>query len=125
MDDLNKYLLTTSIAGLMIFNISHATNQSIKLVMDNRPPFHYSHNNKLVGPAIKALKCAFKRMSQAYNINIASWSRAQHYVKIGHADGFFAASHNDARDKYATLTHPFVDQYWSWFTLTSRNISKK
>ncbi|WP_235602808.1 hypothetical protein [Piscirickettsia litoralis] len=64
-------------------------------------------------------------MKQPYDIEVVSWSRAQHYVKSGYADGFFAASHNNARDKYATLTYRFVDQYWSWFTLKSKNISKK
>ncbi|AKP73171.1 Bacterial extracellular solute-binding protein, family 3 [Piscirickettsia salmonis] len=106
-------------------NVSYSAERVIKLTMDDRPPFHYLQDGKLKGPVIETLQCIFTHMQQAYDVEVVSWSRAQHYVKVGYADGFFAASHNKTRDQYARLSYPFVDQYWSWFTLKSKTISKK
>jgi len=67
------------------------------------------------GEAIDTVRCAIGPLPYELQVKVMPWKRAQHTVKIGHADGFFAASQNSERDRYAVLYEPIASQKWTWF----------
>ncbi len=58
-------------------------------------------------------------MSQAYRIQFLPWKRAQALVESGESDGFFLASQNESRDKFAVLSKSLDKQVWSFYLLKS------
>lgn len=100
----------------------HASYSDLQLNTDNRPPFEYLDNEgKLTGVAAKLVTCSLDKLDVKYEIKVMPWSRAQKSVEAGLEDGFFAASQNDGRDKYAQLSAIIVDQHWNWYL--SKNIT--
>ena len=119
----NKKIRFTLLASIMLglTTQSSFSAEAVSLAMDDRPPFHYQdENGTLLGGAYLKVKCIFEVMGLPLNISILPWKRAQIQTKQGKFDGFFAASRNANRDKYATLSNPITDQYWNWYFLNER-----
>lgn len=60
------------------------------------------------------LKCAMAKIERAYAIDRVPWKRAQSGTETGNYDGFFMATQNGKRDKYAVLSWPFVSFEWTY-----------
>lgn len=97
--------------------VSNASaSPSLILLTDERPPFEYSDpDGRPAGVAVEIVRCALEKTGLPFEIKITSWKRAQLETQKGKAAGFFSASHNVDRDKYAELSGIVVDQYWSWY----------
>lgn len=58
------------------------------------------------------IACALKKMGWSYTITGRPWARAQLETKEGIFDGFFVATKNDKRDRYAVFSEPFMKLKW-------------
>jgi polar amino acid transport system substrate-binding protein len=58
------------------------------------------------------LECAFTKLDISKDITSMPWARAQLVTEHGEYDGFFMASRNDKRDRYAVLSEPFFNIDW-------------
>lgn len=55
-------------------------------------------------------------------IIITPWKRAQSMVRHNTAEGFFAASHNLDRDRYAVMSEIIAEQKWTWYLLKNNTL---
>ncbi|MEH6347086.1 MAG: transporter substrate-binding domain-containing protein [Bermanella sp.] len=69
------------------------------------------------------IRCAMEKLNQPYTVKGIPWKRAQKATEQGHYDGFFMASKTQKRDKYATLSQPFIVIKWLYITKKEREIS--
>jgi len=111
---------------LIFFSLSTqvAAKEPITLTTFNLP--HYGHfpanssilpvaDSTFTGESVKTIRCAFKSLPFQLTIKVMPWKRAQLTVQRGLADGFFSASKNEARDKFAIFSEPIADQRWQWY----------
>jgi polar amino acid transport system substrate-binding protein len=77
------------------------------------------------GVAVDRVRCVFNKMDTPLELQVVPWRRAQHLVKRGSADGFFAASQNDARDEFAVKSMIIADQQWNWYMLKENPLSPR
>lgn len=109
-----RYLLP--FLSIFYLTAANANYSDLVLNTDNRLPFHYLNNEKkLKGIAIELITCSLNKLGVRYEIKVMPWSRAQESVKAGLEDGFFTASQNNDRDKYAQLSSIIVEQNWNWY----------
>jgi polar amino acid transport system substrate-binding protein len=73
-------------------------------------PYHIDLGSGADGLAVRAVACIMARMEQPFVIQKMPWARVQALTRSGRLDGFFAASKNAERDKYAQLSEPFLPQ---------------
>lgn len=83
-------------------------------------PYHLDTGDGADGLAVRAAACIFARMNQPFMIQKMPWSRAQLMTKNGGLDGFFAASQNEERDAYATLSDRFLPQSRRLYVLSGK-----
>lgn len=76
----------------------------------------YDQNQHLTGTGISAIQCLEKHSDLTFSIDVFPWKRAQELVERKKYDGFFVASQNTERDKYATFIGPFLHSFWQWYT---------
>lgn len=67
------------------------------------------------GLALAVVRCAFEKLGEGSHIRFVAWSRAQHRVEAGEADGYFPASRNAVRDAGARWFGPVAPQQWRWY----------
>lgn len=101
-----------------------AAKEPITLTTFNLPHYGYFPkeasimpiaDSTFTGEAVDTVRCAFKSLPFSLKIKVMPWKRAQLTVKQGLADGFFSASQNKNRDKYAQFSAPIADQQWLWY----------
>ncbi len=108
---------------LVVMVSSMMAAEKIIILTDDRPPFEYKDaSGKIVGVAADKVTCAMDKLKLVYEIQMVPWKRAQNTVKEGNAHGFFAASRNTDRDKYATISTVVADQYWNWYLLKGESL---
>ncbi|WP_448548971.1 substrate-binding periplasmic protein [Thalassotalea fusca] len=73
-------------------------------------PYHVNTPEGADGIAVRAVSCILTRINQPFQINKMPWARVQIATQHGQLDGFFAASQNNERDTYATLSDLFIPQ---------------
>lgn len=101
----------------------YALPTHVKLSTKVWPPYHYfDEEEKLTGLSVNVLKCSFSKLNIELSIEVVPWSRAQQHTKLGISDGFFSASWNASRDKYASRSVDIAPQNWVWYTLKDYNI---
>ena len=72
-------------------------------------------DNTFTGTTVDKVRCAFNKLNRPLVINVMPWKRAQKMVQLKQADGFFAASKNQFRDSYASLSSIIDQQTWTWY----------
>ena len=77
------------------------------------------------GVAVDRVRCVLDKMAIPVEIQVVPWRRAQLLVERGKVDGFFAASQNDVRDKFAVKTATIADQKWNWYLLKENPLSPR
>jgi len=77
------------------------------------------------GVAVNRVRCVFKKMNTPLEIQVVPWRRAQLLAERGVAAGFFAASQNESRDKFAVKTTIIADQKWNWYLLKENPLSPR
>lgn len=76
------------------------------------------------GEAIATMRCVFNQLTDyEMEVLVVPWKRAQHLVRRGYADGFFAASQNPERDSYAQISQTIAAQEWRWYFLKDSELS--
>jgi ABC-type amino acid transport substrate-binding protein len=60
------------------------------------------------------MKCVLAKLELPREITSMPWARAQLSVEHGLYDGFFTASRNEERDRYAVLSEPFFNINWMY-----------
>lgn len=109
---------------LLISSLDTNANETIKLTTHNLEHYgKFEHDSQILpianksfkGEAIDTVRCAIKGLPYQLLVEVMPWKRAQHKVEIGKAHGFFAASQNTTRDKFAVLSHTIADQEWRWY----------
>ena len=86
------------------------------------PYSYYDHSGMLTGSAVEVVRCVFGKLERPLDIRVVPWKRAQRLVQDHVADGFFAASQNDKRDRYATMSAIIAEQKWVWYHLKRKKI---
>lgn len=95
-----------------------ALAEPVRLMTHDLPPYSYlDEEQRPAGRAIQPVTCALNAMQQPYEISFVPWARAQHLVKQGKADAFFAASYSAEREQYAKLSAQIAPQQWHWYLL--------
>ena len=79
--------------------------------------------NALTEQGLPYIRCAMEELKQPYTVESIPWKRAQKATEQGHYNGFFMASKTKKRDKYATLSQPFIVINWFYVTKKNRYIS--
>ncbi|OAN18770.1 ABC transporter substrate-binding protein [Photobacterium jeanii] len=97
---------------------AEARPERLLLATQEWRPYQYQERGEMKGPGIRQLKCAMKALKQPYQITMTDWDRAQILIEVGEQHGFFLASKNGIRDKYADYSNPVMQQTWSWFSLS-------
>jgi polar amino acid transport system substrate-binding protein len=111
--------------GLSLFlNYSRdmSAAEEILLTTQEWPPYQTYENESLSGIAVQVVQCALEKMKQPYTIKVYPWKRAQVMVERGKAQGFFSASQNEARDRYAVLSETIAEQNWNWYMLKDNSL---
>ncbi len=110
----------------MLFSINCITAfsaEKITLTTQDWAPYQIYNKGLLSGYAVDVVSCALKKMNQPYDIEVYPWRRAQRIVEMDMADGFFTASQNKARDKFATISTVVAEQRWNWYLLKENSIN--
>ncbi len=104
---------------LFFLSLSFAAEMPSKVHLQTQhwAPYQIEESGEVSGIAVKMIRCSFDKLKVQLEISVVPWSRAQLNTKEGRADGFFAASKNDQRDKYAVLSETHIEQNWVWYTL--------
>ncbi len=96
-------------------SMAQTTPKKILLTTQKWEPYQVPNGKKLEGIAVKVVECVLGKMNRPYEIQVLPWKRAQSDVEEGKAQGFFAASKDPKRDKYAVATDVIADQKWNWY----------
>ncbi|WP_461538348.1 substrate-binding periplasmic protein [Spongorhabdus nitratireducens] len=111
-----KIRIADAVTGLLLALITFpvfAAVDRLRLATQEWAPYQYSTaDGGIHGLATDRVRCALGKMQQPYQIAFMEWSKAQLEVRQGAFDGFFVASRNDTRDKYATLSDTVAQQQW-------------
>ena len=113
---MHNVIATLFAAILLLSPVADAADR-VRLATQEWPPYQTSTaDGRISGTAIERVRCAFAHMKQPYQIAFTEWSSAQLNVRRGEFDGFFLASRNESRDKYATLSAPVTRQAWALYS---------
>jgi len=83
-------------------------------------PFTYYENSQFHGTGIKPLESALKNANIPYKfVFIPNYSLLLKALRKNKIDGFFLATKNVERDRYAQFSKPILIDRYSWFVLNS------
>lgn len=92
-----------------------AESEVFKLVYPEFKPYQYSEGGDHKGIGLDALRSIMAELELEYTVeSMPSYRRAEMEVSNGFADGFFLASRNDARDRFAEFSEPLLINNWVW-----------
>ncbi len=105
--------LLCSLLLVLLPTSSGAKEGRIRLATQEWSPYQYTtEDGQIHGLAIDRIRCALGMIKQPYQIAFMEWSKAQLLVRRGDYDGFFLASRNTSRDKYAQISDIVAEQHW-------------
>ena len=70
------------------------------------------HGHKLSEESKPYVCCALDKLNFTYSISHVPWERAQRETAEGRYHGFFIATRNDRRDRFAEFSKPFYSIKW-------------
>ncbi len=96
------------------------TFDPLVLGIPNFKPYTYSDSGKPAGHAVTKVHDILKHLPVTYEIQaFENYSQLIKALKKDRIQGFFLATQNAERDKYAILAKPIDYNNWTWFTLNS------
>jgi len=123
-------LLFISMIFYMAFSHSEEITQTsaantqyspIILGVPNFKPYTYEENHKLVGTAITPVTDVLNAINAPYTIQLFdTYSLLLKALKKNKIQGFFLASQNKERDRYATFSKTITFNKWSWAFLKGK-----
>ncbi|MDW5416304.1 transporter substrate-binding domain-containing protein [Iodobacter sp. CM08] len=88
----------------------------VRLLTQQQLPYsNQQMDGRQSGIALETVRCVMIKLQRSVDIKFVPWKRAQNLVELGEADGFFSASQNSERDRYATLSQMIAPQQWRWY----------
>lgn len=102
---------------------SHAF-EPILLGIPNFKPYTYTVNDTIKGSAVSDVKAIFKGIDTTLTIKqYNNYSLLLKALKKSEIDGFFLATQNSERDRYAVFSKTVEYNNWTWFTLKQSDIT--
>lgn len=102
---------------LLFTSLSHGQD-TLRLGVPILKPFTYLENDEFKGTAIAPIKTALENSGIKYKwVYIENYSLLLKAVRSDTIDGFFVATKNVERDKYAKFSKPIFIDHYSWFIL--------
>lgn len=93
-----------------------AESQIIRLATQDWAPFQtLGANGQMTGVAVTKVVCALEASGSEFELIMMPWKDAQNYTESGVYDGFFSASINSRRSKYAVPSSSLVTGKLAWF----------
>lgn len=90
------------------------------LGVPNFKPYTYLEDGVLKGTGVEKVSATLDTLPVKYEITyISNYSKLLKALKKDQIQGFFLATQNPERDKYAILASPIEYNNWAWFTLKS------
>jgi polar amino acid transport system substrate-binding protein len=121
---MSDHSLTNRILGIFcLAALVQAQAAPVRLLTQQQQP--YSDQNikgQQSGIALETVRCVMNKLQRPFEIKFVPWKRAQTLVEQGDADGFFSASQNSERDRYATLSQMIAPQQWRWYLRAESNV---
>ena len=100
---------------LLSTQVNAADFPALRLATQILPPYQILYNGDIKGLAVERVKCSLNAMGNDYEIHMTTLSKAQLNTETGGYDGFFVASSNAARARYATASDPIIVDKLMWF----------
>lgn len=120
-------LILLFISTLLYMAFSHGESQlpeaysPMVLGVPSFKPYTYEENGKVVGTAITPVSDALNAIKAPHTIKLfATYSLLLKALKKNEIQGFFLASQNKERDRYATFSKPIALNSWSWVFLKNK-----
>lgn len=90
----------------------------IVLGVPNFKPYTYLDRGKITGSAIVPVKQALDDLDVPVTLRLyPTYTDLIKAIKRNEIQGFFLASQNEERDRYAQFSKPVTINNWAWFTL--------
>ncbi len=97
--------------------------QPMVLGVPNFKPYTFQEHNKLAGSAIAPVSLALKDSQVKFTLRLYdNYSLLLKALRKDEIQGFFLASKNLERDKYAVFSKPVTFNNWSWFVLNKSDV---
>lgn len=115
-------IISVACAALVLCFSSGICGQPRRIVLtthDLNPYGYYHDSGKFDGEAVRVVRYALDKMRIQLDLIVVPWERAQLMTWEGEADGFFAASKNEYRERHGVMSEIIADQKWTWFMLKS------
>ncbi len=104
------------LAVTLLISLKSYSFEDMFFIVPVFPPYTQLDSDSLPsGIGTDAVKQVLDSMGVNYTITISSnHGRALQEVRKQHSDGFFMASQNSERDKYAEFSEPLMSNRWVW-----------
>ncbi|WP_038292077.1 substrate-binding periplasmic protein [Zooshikella ganghwensis] len=87
------------------------------------PPFNYTVDNKVEGPAADIIRAACQALSYSCKFKLLPWRRAINEVKEGKAHGLFVIGWNKERDQWLYYSPPLMETAYGFFVRKSNTLN--
>ena len=105
----------------ILFTTSAHSFEPIILGMPHFKPYLYTENNRPKGIAVSKIQSVFDNIPVTLSIrSYRNYSLLLKALKRGDIDGFFLATKNSERSRYAIFSKAVEYNNWAWFTLRNR-----
>lgn len=106
------------LCSVFIFATTAHSFEPITLGVPHFKPYTYTENNQVTGLAANKIRNIFKGIPAELTLKqYLNYSLLLKALKRGDIDGFFLASENSERNRYADFSKPIEYNNWTWFTL--------
>lgn len=100
--------------------------EPILFVVPEFPPLTYKKKDEIRGLGIERIRQVMIKVGVDYEIEVAlNYARAARLVEIGQKDGFFLATRNARRDRFAQFLGPVYINRWTWFLPADSKLDPK
>jgi polar amino acid transport system substrate-binding protein len=96
-----------------------ARAQELKFTTQDFPPFSYSIDGVVSGPAVDIIERVCADMDATCSFQLLPWSRAQQQVRDGEANGMFVIGWNETRAEWVHFTPPIMNTEYGIFVNAS------
>lgn len=111
---------------LLLVSSSSYAAYNMHFFLPNFPPYTTLKDKKPSGIGIEAVTTMLDSMGVKYTMKVSSnHGKALSELKSGNSDGFFMASKNAQRDKYAVFSNPIMQNRWVWVLKKDSKLAPK
>ncbi len=102
---------------------SHGWSQALSFTTQDFPPFSYTINGAVSGPAVDIIRRVCQEIKTNCSFRLLPWSRAQQQVRDGKANGMFVIGWNKKRSKWVHFTPPIMNTEYGIFVKKSNSLN--